>query len=200
MGLLDLPLLVFQFPPEHETDSPCLILTINVTGDIRLEFSDEFFQSKTAATEFISFCERRNQEELAKFFEALIVDAKRITPLPLKKAFPFTRFVLKTEGVREFFEALKAGLDKPFKPFSQKRTLNNILLLDVSSKLLASPQPLITTQMDWKGDFSVVIYRQTVGLRDVFECHIRAVELALAIKTMIREFLINLFKRVIVLV
>ncbi len=65
---------------------------------------------------------------------------------------------------------------------------------------LASPQPLITTQMDWKGDFSQVIYRQTLGLRDVFECHMKAVELTLAIKTMIQEFWINLFKRVIVLI
>lgn len=209
MGLLDLPLLVFQFPPEPETDSPCLILTINVTGDIRLEFSDGFFQSKTAATEFISFCEKLNQKELAKLFGALIVDAKQITPLlfkgkdyqiSLEKAFPFTRFVLKTEGIREFFEALKAGLDKPFKPFPKKITLSNILLLDVSSKLLASHQPLITTQMDWKGDFSLVICRQTMGLRDVFECHMRAVELALAIKTMIQEFWVDLFKRVIVFI
>lgn len=208
MGLLDLPLLVFQFPSEPETDSPCLILTINVTGDIRLEFSGGFFQSKTAATEFISFCEKQNQKKLAELFGTL-VEAKPNPPFPLKgedyqrcleKAFPFTRFVLKTEGVREFFDALKAGLDKPFKLFSKERTLNNILLLDVSSKLLASPQPLITTQMDWKGDFSVVIYRQTIGLHDVFECHMRAVELALAIKTMIQEFWIDLFKRVIVFI
>jgi len=54
--------------------------------------------------------------------------------------------------------------------------------------------------MDWKGDFSQVIYRQTLGLRDVFECHMKAVELTLAIKTMIQEFWINLFKRVIVLI
>ncbi|MDP2268006.1 MAG: hypothetical protein Q8K46_02455, partial [Deltaproteobacteria bacterium] len=114
--------------------------------------------------------------------------------------FPFTRFVLKTEGVREFFNDLKAGLDKHFKPFSKERTFNNILLLDVSSKLLASPRPLITTQMDWKGDFFQVIYRQTMGLRDVFECHMRAVELGLAIKTMIREFWIDIFKRVIVFI
>jgi len=210
MGLLDLPLLDFRFPRQPRgADTPELLMTLDLTGDIRLEYQNGLKMSEEAGLEFVAFCGKQNRKHLVEFFPTLIADARGIVPLPLRwknyrKALEtgFSPFHpdLREKGVWECLEALKKGPDRMFNFLSTPKTPQDICMLDVVSVQKNPPGMLISTRLDWKCDFSQVVTPIVTGFPLVMECHVKAVETALAIKLMVRDFLIDLVKGMLVLI
>jgi hypothetical protein len=205
MGLLDLPLIVFRFLGEKENGDDSLIVTVDVTGDVHLTFSDDSAVSERAIRDFSDLCGRKSKGEWLKFFGGLFLGGMSSLNI---RWYEFRKYVsedfksiqldLKTTGIRECLDNFGgSGLNPVF--FHKKAALNDLKLLDVASTTLHSSQALISTQMDWKGDISQVISPAALNRDDVFQCHVKGVELAMGIKAAIKQSLIRLAKMIVII-
>jgi len=211
MGLLDLPILVFRFPRNIENEKDLLVLEIDATGDVYLELPNELEASIKAVKAFSVFWVDSDQKNLIKLLQKMFEifndweDPLRLISQwnnykgQLEKEFRDIVFDLKSTGLKELFLFLKGEIDLPSIFLSKRRPLRDVTLLEVRTKSRNSLQPLIITQIDWKGDFSHVITPAAIGRDDVFSCHAKGVELALFIKAVLRDFLVRLMKKTLIM-
>jgi hypothetical protein len=200
MSLLDLPILVFRFPRDTKDEQNSLIMEIDATGDICLKLPDRIDKSVEAVEVFSIFWEGNDQRKVMKLIHQMFNNWQNPSHLffnwnhyyqkRFKEEFKVTLFDW-TTTIEEFFK-------DPFKSLTEKRSLQNITVLEVITMSINSSEPFMTTKIDWKGDFSQIVVPIAIGRDDVFSCHMKGVELALFIKAVLQDFLVRLLKKMVI--
>ena len=197
MSLLDLTILVLRFPQAVQGRQKTLSLEIDATGDVALKLPAKLENSIEAASAFSLFWRGNDQERLMSLLNKFLGDWQN----------PLQLFAEWNEYERRFRREFKAALSEwnatveqffkdPLRFFQKKIRLKDITVLEVVTRAMNSSQPLLKTQIDWKGDLSQFVTPTAVLREDFLSCHVKGVELALFIKAALRDFLVTLLKKV----
>ena len=197
MSLLDLRILVLRFPQAVHEKQKTLSIEIDATGDVALNLPAKIENSIEAASAFSLFWRGNDQERLMSLLKKFLGEWQN----------PFQLFAEWNEYERRFRTEFKAALsdwnatveqffNDPLKFFEKKIRLKDITVLEVVTSAMNSSQPLLKTQIDWKGDLSQFVTPSAVVREDIVSCHVKGVELALFIKAALRDFLVTLLKKV----
>jgi hypothetical protein len=200
MDLLDLPVFELRFPHDTQEKGKALSIEVDVTGDVSLKLPATKEVFDRAEHDFSLFWtgheKRKLLEWMGKLFEnwknplLLLTEWDRFSRL-FKEEFN-ADLVSWTGALRQFF-------DDPVLFFEKQISLKDFVFLEVTTRFANCSRTCLCTKIDLTGDFANTVDPTAIGRHDIFGCHIKGVELAIFIKTVLRDFLLKIMKRSVVL-
>ena len=200
MGLLDFPIVVLRFPQGVENVQNALAIELDATGDVCLKLPTRIETSVHAVNAFSDFWGSNDKERLMNLLSEIFDDWKK----PFRLAANWQSY---TERLNKEFKAdlidvltqLEAFFENPFALVTEKLSLRNLSILEVLTRSNNSPEPFVSTRIDWKGDLLQTVAPIAVGRPEVFSCHVIGVDLGLFIKAALGDALLKLIKKLVII-
>jgi hypothetical protein len=197
MSLLDFPIIRLQFP-EHLPEKECLLIDMDITGDIYMQVPDDPERSQTALRAFALFWQGDDRTR----FIALVHELFEKLVSPVEILAQWHRF---QKRFKDEFKAvlsrstgnLKEFIRNPFGYVKQLNPSHDLIVLEVVTRFTSS-QPLIRTQIDLDADMNQVVSPQAAAREDLMYCHACGVDFAISIKKVMEAFLLKVMKTALI--
>lgn len=200
MGLMDLPVFELRFPHDTNEKGKALSIGVDVTGDVSLKLPATREALDRAEHDFSLFWSGHEKRKLLEWVGKLFENWKNPFGL-LPKWDQFNRrlkeefnadLVTWTGAIVQFF-------DDPVLFLEKQISLKDFVFLEVTTRFVDCARTCLCTKIDLMGDFANMVDPTAIGRQDILGCHIKGLELAIFTKTVLRDFLLKIMKKSVVL-